>query len=232
MPARCLRDGARAFFGGWVMADLPEKIARQEAKALGLRHYFTGDPCRDGHVAVRFVVNGWCKTCAAAESRKARARDPVRVRANNKKWRTANPDKVAAAAKRWNAANPERLRARRSAAAQRHKDQRRISQRAWRLKSQDRHQASNRLRRARLAGSDGAFTAADIVALRDRQRNKCTNCLRSFGRKPTYHIDHIVPVSRGGSNRITNIQLLCPGCNLRKRAKDPVQFARENGRLL
>jgi 5-methylcytosine-specific restriction endonuclease McrA len=34
-----------------------------------------------------------------------------------------------------------------------------------------------------------------------------------------FHIDHIVPVSRGGSNRDDNLCVACAPCNLRKSAK-------------
>ncbi|WP_371824720.1 HNH endonuclease [Paracoccus sp. MA] len=36
----------------------------------------------------------------------------------------------------------------------------------------------------------------------------------------TERYDHIVPLARFGANDITNIQLLCEPCNLKKSAKD------------
>jgi 5-methylcytosine-specific restriction endonuclease McrA len=39
-------------------------------------------------------------------------------------------------------------------------------------------------------------------------------------------------LSRGGSNDISNIELLCERCNLRKHAKDPIDWAQENGLLV
>jgi 5-methylcytosine-specific restriction endonuclease McrA len=41
-----------------------------------------------------------------------------------------------------------------------------------------------------------------------------------------------MPLFLGGSNWISNIQLLCPTCNLKKYKKHPVDWARENGLLL
>ncbi len=56
--------------------------SRQEAKKSGSKHYFTGDPCRDGHLSPRYM-NGNCIQCnrdrnrRAADKRKARYREKV-----------------------------------------------------------------------------------------------------------------------------------------------------------
>ena len=85
-------------------------------------------------------------------------------------------------------------------------------------------------RRAQAAEAGGSFTEAQILALFKKQRGCCANCR---GRLPNeYHRDHKTPLARGGSNDITNIELLCCRCNIRKNAKDPIAWAQENGRLL
>ena len=38
------------------------------------------------------------------------------------------------------------------------------------------------------------------------------------------HIDHIVPVARGGSNEIQNLTLACPTCNMRKHTSTAEEF--------
>lgn len=40
------------------------------------------------------------------------------------------------------------------------------------------------------------------------------------------------PLARGGTNQRTNLQLLCPPCNLSKSAKDPIDFMQSRGFLL
>jgi hypothetical protein len=38
-------------------------ICRDEARALGLKRYFTGAPCKRGHVAERYVSSCRCMEC-------------------------------------------------------------------------------------------------------------------------------------------------------------------------
>ncbi len=42
-----------------------EVISRAEARELGLKFYFTGKPCKYGHVDQRYSGSGFCLTCAA-----------------------------------------------------------------------------------------------------------------------------------------------------------------------
>ncbi|WP_214770767.1 HNH endonuclease signature motif containing protein [Exiguobacterium sp. s133] len=41
----------------------------------------------------------------------------------------------------------------------------------------------------------------------------CAHCGRKDG---SFHVDHIVPLSRGGTDELKNLQLLCAQCNLKK----------------
>lgn len=53
----------------------------------------------------------------------------------------------------------------------------------------------------------------DIVdAIWNRDHGKCVYC----GSTEKIHIDHIIPFSKGGSDDIKNLQLLCQKCNLEK----------------
>lgn len=46
----------------------------------------------------------------------------------------------------------------------------------------------------------------------------CQKCGREFP-IDIMEVDHIVPISRGGTDRPTNLRLLCPPCNKKKSAK-------------
>ena len=38
-------------------------ITREEAKKIGQKWYFTGEPCKNGHVDKRYVNTDICYTC-------------------------------------------------------------------------------------------------------------------------------------------------------------------------
>lgn len=54
-------------------------ISREEAIAQGVKRYFTGHPCNNGHVAERYVVGNRCLDCDRAAAARSASRDgPVR----------------------------------------------------------------------------------------------------------------------------------------------------------
>ena len=96
-----------------------------------------------------------------------------------------------------------------------------------------RGRANHRRRRARMLGQMGT-TSPDIEALlMERQKGRCVaaGCSASFA-KTGHHLDHIIPLAKGGLHDDTNLQLLCPTCNLQKSAHMPEEFARRRGLLV
>jgi 5-methylcytosine-specific restriction endonuclease McrA len=85
-------------------------------------------------------------------------------------------------------------------------------------------------RRARLLAG-GKLSNGIVKKLLKLQRGMCAACHCKLS-KSGQHIDHIMPIAKGGANIDGNVQLLCPSCNLDKNAKHPIDWAQENGRLL
>lgn len=115
-----------------------------------------------------------------------------------RKYRAANYDKIKARIDGWVAANPERVRA---------------------LKA-----VRERTRRARAFNAPGTHTVDDVDALRRDQRD-CLYCDVPLGGDS--HVDHFVPLAKGGSNDPSNLVLACPTCNMRKHARLPWEWMPE-----
>jgi 5-methylcytosine-specific restriction endonuclease McrA len=67
-------------------------------------------------------------------------------------------------------------------------------------------------RRVRKASAGGSHTPEQWLDLVERAKGRCCIC----GKKGHLTRDHIIPLSRGGIDDITNIQPLCRSCNSRK----------------
>ena len=83
----------------------------------------------------------------------------------------------------------------------------------WRRRYPDRANAITNRRRTRLAG--GSYTAAEWSELCAKYNYRCLAC----GAEGPLTVDHVIPVSKGGSSDISNLQPLCMACNTRKRAR-------------
>lgn len=101
----------------------------------------------------------------------------------------------------------------------------------WKKTNPEQSRRQSSIRRAKLRASSGDHTVTEIRRLLVRQKNACAVCRCDIGKKK-HTVDHIVPLARGGSNAIENIQLLCATCNKQKGTKDAVQFMRSKGFLL
>lgn len=132
----------------------------------------------------------------------------------DKKWRETNPDYF----KKYHLKNADKAIRR---------------MREWVIANPEQAKVLRRItmarRRARLRSSEGNHTAEDVKRIYKSQRGKCYYCGCKVGDK--YHVDHVIPLSRGGSNGPENIAVTCPHCNLSKHDKLPTEWDGSN-RLL
>lgn len=152
----------------------------------------------------------------SAEYLKARevaryARDREKILAARAAWYATNADDARARSAAYRAANPEKVKATKAA-------------------NPEGRRAHDAARRARKRGAEGSYTKADVRRLFDLQRGRCPACRVKLN--TNFHVDHITALASGGANSPSNLQVLCPPCNLRKHARDPVEFMQNQGFLL
>ncbi len=202
-------------------------ITREQARKNGLTVYFTGKPCKHGHICERFAINGNCKECSRKKASKRYYKNPQKYNESSKKWAQQNREKRKEIIRRYSQNHPEISKR----WVENNREKVREYKRRWKLKNKEAINSHTRNRRAKIRESVGTHTQDDILYMLNAQKHKCINCLCSL-KKNKYHVDHIVPIVRGGSNDRSNLQILCQSCNVRKSSKDYRAWCKENGRLL
>ncbi len=206
-------------------------ISLKQARELGLARYFTGKPCPHGHLSERWVIGNHCIDCSRDTSVRYRKNHPDRAVAQTRAYKKAHPEWKKETDRKYYHSNKAKHRVWQKRYDDKHPEVGRESARRYRAAHPEKMRAIAHTRRSREVGAEGKCSAADLRRIKKEQGNKCAYCGVSF-RNSKAHVDHIIPLSRGGTNYPRNIQILCNRCNLRKSYKDPIVFAQELGRLL
>jgi 5-methylcytosine-specific restriction endonuclease McrA len=101
----------------------------------------------------------------------------------------------------------------------------------WWKKNPGKRRIYNHNRRFKYGTGKAGYSVADIDDIFNMQGGRCAYC-RTELLKEKFHVDHIMPVSKGGSNLRSNLQILCKKCNQAKSFLDPIIYARSVGLLL
>lgn len=179
-------------------------VAGQECGICGewkpLTEYPENGKARNG-------IHYYCHRCMADKSRRLWEKDPKAWNERNKSGYHRNRDSRLETVHRYRQENLEEIRA------------------YDRKRNKERYAAdpASRLvhahaRRARERNAEGHYTADEWRKLCKKHRHTCLRCGRS---EPEIQlsVDHVIPLSKGGSNGIDNIQPLCRQCNLIKGTK-------------
>lgn len=145
----------------------------------------------------------------------------------SRRWGQENKDKIREASRRYREAHPEQYRENQRRFTRRRPERRREIGREWARRNLEYRKAQKAKRRARELGAQGTHTRDDIQRLYEQADGRCWWCGKRVG--DDYHVDHRIPLSKGGSNDVANLVIACPFCNMSKHDKLPHEF---NGRLL
>lgn len=143
----------------------------------------------------------------------------ARVKVGGQRWREkVGNEHLARQAKEWREKNPGKTREYYlRVIAKLDPEQRKEKGKKHRETYRFQRQAGSAAYYARRYGGTGVITNEHLVGLHKWQDHCCFYCRRPLDAKET--IEHIVPLSRGGSNNPWNVSLVCGDCNNAKNNK-------------
>ena len=174
----------------------------------------------------------WCKECNSAYQKQRLKDNPDKDKATKLAWKLANEQKVKAYEKSYYQENKERLNQSNSEWRKANIEQKKKADKQWainnpqkvkingfnwRLRNPEKVSLARQLRRARLYKA-----SLFLVTSKDIRRILAKDCL--YCGQPSRHIDHIVPLSRGGLHSVGNLAASCEPCNLQKNNKTIMEW--------
>lgn len=212
-------------------------VSKTEAKAAGLKRYFTGLACCHGHVADRYVSNSRCSECALINSNIYRAENHEKVIAARRADYQLNADIHRRRSNEYRLANLEKSKA--STDLWRKRNAVKIAE--YQRARKEARNESNRRRRKERVRSDPLYGMASVVrasvgrAFHQANYKKDSTAAQLIGctwpelkrhieqqflkgmtwenRGSVWHVDHILPLA--GATTKEDLRALCHFTNLR-----------------
>jgi 5-methylcytosine-specific restriction endonuclease McrA len=156
-----------------------------------------------------------CKKCKNEWIRAYRLRTGITKTTRSDDSKTRRPGYGAEAQRLYRQRHPDRARQINAKWRAENKEHHSEYNATWRADHPEHHTKLTRRYVQRKRQNGGHFTKQEFVELCAFYGNKCLRC----GSPGPLVSDHIIPVSKGGSSNIDNIQPLCVSCNSKKRDK-------------
>jgi 5-methylcytosine-specific restriction endonuclease McrA len=168
--------------------------------------------CKKGHEFTSENTIIVHRTDRPRPTRRCRICHNTSIRVAGKKWRKFHPEENSAKQKSYRLENKEKIAA--TALAYRLSNIKKIKAAISKWKKENPEKLTAYVHKCRTAKTKagGAYTYEQWIALCEKYDNHCLCC----GKKKKLTADHIVPVSKGGTSDIRNIQPLCGPCNSSK----------------
>jgi len=147
-----------------------------------------------------------------------------RVLTRNKKWNSEHKSVIAKIVKAWEQANPGKVLEKQRKYQNNNREVCRARCRAYQKTHPEVFRAKAHKRETAKTKAGGSYTVAEWKSLCKAAGYKCLDC----GKREKLTADHVMPISKGGTSNIDNIQPLCLPCNIKKGTKT-TDFRRRNG---
>lgn len=134
------------------------------------------------------------------------------VKDKKKEWLEKNYERKKQLDREYGKANREKNNLATKKYRQRNPDKAKQFERNWRLANPEKAIIKSHKRRA-LKNQNGVF----LVTKKDVKKMLLRKCI--YCNAPAKHIDHVIPISRGGRHSIGNLAPACAPCNMSKGAK-------------
>lgn len=191
--------------------------------------------------------NFWCKKCMKQYHKENFSKTRDKKISYNRLYRQENKEKVLQYGREYCSKNKESKREYHRLYTLKHKD--RITEYSHKYKRDNKEKikeyskhysqressklskinASSKRRDMKLRTSDSTIPihkiyplTKELQQLLEKQNYKCNNCGCDITKDK--HLDHHIPLSKGGKHSIDNVVWLCPSCNLSKSNKMPKEL--------
>jgi len=213
------------------------KICNKCKIAKELPEFFKRPQAEDG-------LETQCKVCKKAYAQSYYKKNKEKILKHNREYRDVNKESMIAKQKEYAKLNKKVIATYRKkyamlnkeARAEKSKEYRKqnkkaIAEQNKKYKKSERgilstKNSDNKRRMMKLAKADGTIPqkmtfplTKELQELLHIQEYKCNNCRCDITNN--HHLDHHIPLSKGGTHSISNVVFLCPTCNLTKSATMP-----------
>lgn len=141
-----------------------------------------------------------------------------------KQYYEANHEKIAEYHKEYYKANREKVLEQRKQYLEDNREQVAKKRKRYYQDNKEAYRLHNQKRRAAKANAAGHCTPEQLQARFDYHGNRCVYC----GSEKNLQIEHMIPISKGGTNWPANLAPACESCNKSKHARKTfVEFKAE-----
>ncbi len=223
-------------------------ITRTKAKSCGLTRYFTGKPCKQGHICEKYTSNSTCVKCLKITKRNWRRNNPEKVNEECKRYYYRNQKYMCLRSSKWAKENSDRLNKRRK----KHRLENPEQTKQWKQKEYLKGKGTPERKLRNICAKVG-LRLKDGKCYEGRKyklyytAEKYENYLikdtlfktLQEAHDFTYHVDHIVPISYIGGNindkilafevamDLNNLRLIPAKDNLSKHNKTDIPIVQE-----